>query len=228
MGPGLGLGSALAAAAPRSLELFCPSPERAAAAARCYCADSPLEAPELCNFQQNSPVVRVTLLLLSRDQSRAENGSGGGGAGAGAGGGGAGAERGERRGAEPKRHPGGAAPAPRRSCPRSPVFIEMQIAPRLLVSPLGNRGAGGAPSSPTGSPGILGVGWRCVCRGARLGGRAGHTQDGGDRMEGGLWGSATPYIRAGRMGAFPTMPRGHPRAERPPRNLSLYIFFHFH
>lgn len=50
---------------------------------------------------------------------------------------------------------------------------------------------------------------------------------GGDRMEGALWGSETPYIRAGRMGAFPKTPRGHPRAERRPRDLKCTSSFIF-
>ena len=118
VGPGLGRRSARAPAAPRSLELVCPSPERADAAARCYCADSPLEALGLCNFQQNSPVVRVTLLLLSIVQSRAENGSGKEG-GRAQGEGARAPSAGERRGAEPKSHPGGAAPAPRGVAPEA-------------------------------------------------------------------------------------------------------------
>lgn len=138
--------------------------------------------------------------------------------GAGSGGGGAGAER---RGAARGR-------APRWSGPRSPVFIEMQIAPRQPFSPRWKRGAAGGGCSLGMGPRYLGLGWRCLQRGTtrRAGG---HTQLGGDHMEGGHSPDlATPYIRAGRMGAFPRTPRGHPRAERRPRNLSVYIFFHFH
>lgn len=80
--------------------------------------------------------------------------------GAGSGGGGAGAER---RGAARGR-------APRWSGPRSPVFIEMQIAPRQPFSPRWKKGAGGAVLLEW-VPGIWGWGGG-ACRGGQLGGRA--------------------------------------------------------
>ena len=148
VGPGLGRRSARAPAAPRSLELVCPSPERADAAARCYCADSPLEALGLCNFQQNSPVVRVTLLLLSRDQSRAENGSGRRAPGSG-------------EGQSPKAIP--EAPRLHRAVlPPKPGFHRNANRPKAAFLPAGEEGCRsggwGGLSSPTGSRRIWGVG----------------------------------------------------------------------
>lgn len=52
-GEGCGLGWApVAAADARCLALYCRSPERAKSVALCYCADSPLEAAGLCNFNK--------------------------------------------------------------------------------------------------------------------------------------------------------------------------------
>lgn len=83
---------------------------------------------------------------------------GAGRGGAGAGGGGAGAERrGAARGRAQKpsrRRRAGTA----RSCPRSRVFIEMQIVPRLPFSPPGKRGAGGACRPRVGPSGFGGLG----------------------------------------------------------------------
>lgn len=117
------------------------------------------------------------------------------GGGPGAGGGGAGAERrGAARGRAQK-------PSRRRRactarcCPRSRVFIEMQTVLRLPLSPPGKRGAGagvgGVSVLPEWVPQDLG-GWVKVALQRGTTRRAGRPHAaGGDRVEGGRWGSVT-------------------------------------
>lgn len=168
VGRGLGPRSALALALPRALLLLARARGRCCSLLQRRQPSGGSRTLQLPTKLPCSPCDVTVVQQRSKPGREWE-----GGAGAGSGGGGAGAER---QGAARGR-------APQRSCPRSPVFIEMQIT-RGSLPPRRRRGVQGGLFSRSGSPGIWGGGVEVALqRGTSR--RAGRPHAAGGRPHGG-------------------------------------------